>query len=35
MIGDMIEGDVNGDGVSDFRILVTLNWDLQSASFIL
>lgn len=35
ILGDVVEGDVNGDGNVDFRILVTGGYDLQASSFIL
>jgi serralysin len=33
--GAVVEGDVNGDGFSDFRILVVGNYSLTAADFIL
>ena len=35
LLGTLVEGDVNGDGFSDFRVLVVSNYDLQANDFIL
>ncbi len=35
LAGTMVEGDVNGDGFSDFRFLVVANYALQASDFIL
>jgi Ca2+-binding RTX toxin-like protein len=35
LLGTLVEGDVNGDGLSDFRILVVGNYALAASDFIL
>ncbi len=35
LAGSVVEGDVNGDGVADFRILISGVYDMQAADFIL
>lgn len=35
LLGTVVEGDVNGDGLSDFRILVVGNYAMEASDFIL
>ncbi len=35
ILGSVVEGDVNGDGFSDFRILVVSNYAMQASDFLL
>lgn len=35
LIGSVVEGDVNGDGMADFRIVVVGVYDMQASDFIL
>lgn len=35
LLGTLVEGDVNGDGFSDFRLLVVSNYALQATDFML
>ncbi len=35
LLGDVVQADLNGDGITDFRILVVGQWDLKASDFIL
>ena len=35
LLGSLVEGDLNGDGMSDFRILVVGNYTMSASDFIL
>ncbi len=35
LLGDTVEADLNGDGITDFKILVVGQWDLKATDFIL
>ena len=34
LVGALVEGDVNGDGVADFRVVLTGVYDLSAADFV-
>ncbi len=35
LLGDVVQADLNGDGITDVRILVVGQWDLKATDFIL